>query len=59
MTKQTRFGLLMTLAFALISFGYLMIVQQYFISGKQIFDSVGDILRIAGFLVLFTAVLAG
>ena len=59
MTKQTRFGLLMTISFALLGFGYLMIVQQYFISGPQIYDSVGDILRIFGLLALLVAVLAG
>ena len=59
MTKQTRFGLLMTISFALIGFGYLMIVQQYFVAGPQIFDNVGDILRIFGFLALLIAILAG
>lgn len=59
MTKQTRFGLLMTLSFAFIGFGYLMIVQQYFVSGPQIFDNVGDILRLVGFVTLLIAVLAG
>ena len=59
MSKQTRFGLLMTLSFALIGFGYLMIVQQYFVSGPQTFDNVGDILRIVGFLTLRIAVLVG
>ena len=59
MSKQTRFGLLMTLSFALIGFGYLMIVQQYFISSSQIFDNVGDLLRLIGFVTLLIAVLAG
>lgn len=59
MTKPTRFGLLMTISFAVIGFGYLMIVQQYFIAGPQIFDNVGDLLRTAGFLTLLIAILAG
>ncbi len=59
MTKQTRFGLLMTLAFALLGFGYLMIVQQYFALSGSIYDNAGDIIRVFGLVSLFVAVVAG
>jgi hypothetical protein len=58
MTKETRFSLLMTGAFLLISFGYLTIVPKYF-QPSDVLDHAGDILRIAGTITLLIAVVIG
>jgi hypothetical protein len=59
MRKQTQFSLLMSVSFALLAFGYLMIIQQYFIASGTLFDNLGDILRMIGLLTLLVAVLGG
>lgn len=59
MKKQARFSLWMSIAFILLAFGYLMIVQQYFISSGATFDNIGDILRMIGLLSLLIAVIGG
>lgn len=59
MKKLTRFSLLMSISFALLAFGYLMIVQQYFLSTGNQFDNLGDIIRMAGLVTLLTAILGG
>lgn len=58
MTKATRFSLLMTGAFLLISFGYLTIIPKYF-QPSDVLDHAGDILRITGTLTLLVAVVVG
>ncbi len=59
MNKQTRFSLLMSIAFMLIAFGYLMIAQQYFVSNANLFDNIGDVTRMLGLCVLLLAVFGG
>jgi hypothetical protein len=57
--KQTRFSLLMALAFVLLGFGYLLIAQKFSVSNLMLFDNAGDFLRLGGLLLLLVAVLAG
>jgi len=59
MKKHTRFSLLMGISFALLAFGYLMIVQQYFIASGTFFDNEGDIIRMVGLVTLLVAVFRG
>jgi hypothetical protein len=59
MKKHTRFSLLMSISFALLAFGYLMIVQQYFIASGTFFDNEGDIIRMVGLVTLLIAVFGG
>jgi hypothetical protein len=59
MNKQTRFSLLMSIAFMLVAFGYLMIAQQYFVSDSGLFDNIGDLTRMLGLCVLLLAVFGG
>jgi hypothetical protein len=57
LSKQTRFSLLMSVAFLLLSFGYLLILEQYFAAGPNpsIFDNAGDVTRMVGFVTLLIA----
>ncbi len=55
-TKETRFSLLMSGAFLLISFGYWMAIPKYLTSGMGQVDQVGDIVRTCGILILLIAV---
>jgi hypothetical protein len=57
--KETRFSLLMSVAFLLLSLGYLMIAQQFLTTNQLLFDNIGDITRLIGLIVLLIAVLAG
>ena len=59
MKKQARFSLIMSIAFILLAFGYLMIIQQYFISSGAMFDNIGDIMRMIGLLALLIAIIGG
>jgi hypothetical protein len=61
LSKQTRFSALMSTAFLLLSFGYLLIFQQYLASGphQALFDNVGDMIRVVGLLALLAAILIG
>ena len=61
MTKQTRFSLLMSLSFLLISFGYFTLVSQYSFPHSQavLSDNVGDVMRVFGLITLLTAVVTG
>jgi len=59
MKKHTRFSLLMSISFVLLAFGYLMIVQQYFIASGSFFDNEGDIIRMIGLVTLLAAVFKG
>lgn len=58
-SKETRFSLLMSVAFLLFSIGYLMILPKYSISGLDLVDQLGDTTRICGLVVLFINVLRG
>jgi hypothetical protein len=58
--KQTRFGFLMSACFLFLSIGFLMDLQQYLVPHyAELFDALGDIGRLFGFLALLGAVLAG
>jgi hypothetical protein len=59
MSKQTRFSLLMTAAFFLLSFGYLIIILQYVVTPSVSFDNLGDVIRMVGLIALFAAVIKG
>lgn len=59
MSKQTRFSLLMGLAFLLLSFGYLVIVQQYVDPKAILLDNIGDVVRMGGLISLLIAVISG
>ncbi len=59
MSKETRFSLLMSVAFLFFSVGYLMILPKYSISGLDVVDRLGDTTRICGLVVLFINVLRG
>src|SRR2546427_8613368 len=55
--KETRFSLLMAVAFLLLSIGYGVLLQQYFVPLPDLFDSIGDLIRMGGLVILFLAVL--
>jgi hypothetical protein len=57
MAKRTRFSLFMSIAFLLLAFGYLVILQKYFVTDSGVFDSVGDIIRVFGLFALLAAIL--
>ncbi len=59
MQKETRFSLLMGLAFLLITFGIAVTTPWYFEQAKVLYLYVGDSMRTAGLVVLFVAFLAG
>ena len=56
-SKETRFSLLMSLTFLLLSFGYLLNVPKYSMPGMTLLDNVGDYTRISGLVVLLIAML--
>jgi len=56
MRNETRFSLLMGLAFLALSFGYWIILPKY-ISPNDALDRTGDIMRVCGLILLFLAVL--
>jgi hypothetical protein len=56
MRKETRFSLLMGIAFLLLCLGYSIIIPKY-VTPNDALDQNGDFIRIAGLLVLFLAVL--
>ncbi len=59
MSKQTRFSFLMGLAFLLLSFGYLVILQQYVTPNAVLLDNIGDVIRMGGLVILLAAVITG
>jgi hypothetical protein len=60
MTKETRFSLLMGIAFLLLSAGYLVIIPKYSATfNADLLDHTGDITRVCGLVVLSIAVLRG
>jgi hypothetical protein len=56
MDKETRFSLLMSVAFLLLSCGYLFIIPKY-TTPNDVLDRSGDLMRIAGLITLLFAVL--
>ncbi len=59
MTKETRFSVLMSAAFLLLSTGYFVIIPKYSIPNVDLLDHVGDITRVTGLITLLAAVLLG
>ena len=56
MEKETRFSLLMSVAFLFLSCGYLIIIPKY-TTPNNVLDRSGDLMRIAGLITLLFAVL--
>ena len=59
MSKETRFSLLMSLAFLLLAFGPWIIIGKYFFSYPDLLDITGDVIRMVGLGSLLAAVLGG
>lgn len=59
MRKETRFSLLMGIAFLLLSAGYVVLLQKYFVPLPDLVDNLGDLTRMVGLTVLFLGVLFG
>jgi hypothetical protein len=58
-SKGTRFSLLMSLAFVLLSIGYSLILPKYLFANQGGLDQIGDGIRILGLLILLSAYLKG
>ena len=58
MTKESRFSLLMSGAFLLLSIGYFIILPKYF-QPNDTLDHIGDITRIAGLITLLITIFFG
>jgi hypothetical protein len=54
-SKKTRFSLLMSVAFLLLSLGYVLILPKYLFAHQELLDHLGDVIRILGLLALFMA----
>jgi hypothetical protein len=59
MSKQSRFSLLMGMAFLMLSIGDLLIVEQYGIEESMLLHTLGDISQMGGLVALLFAVLLG
>ena len=59
LSKETRFSLLMSVAFLFFCAGYLIILPKYSVPGLDLLDRMGDITRICGLVTLFINVLQG
>jgi hypothetical protein len=57
--KETRFSFLMAAAFLLLSIGYGVLLQKYFVPLPELLDNLGDLIRMGGLVTLFLAVLWG
>jgi hypothetical protein len=58
-SKKTRFSLLMSAAFLLLSIGYCLVLPKYFLAHEELLDQLGDGVRILGLGVLLIAYLGG
>jgi len=58
-TKETRFSLMMSLAFLLLSAGYMLNVPKYSNHALTLLDNIGDVTRIFGLIILLVTVLIG
>lgn len=54
-SKKTRFSLLMSAAFLLLSLGYVLILPKYLFAHQEVLDHLGDVIRILGLIGLFMA----
>jgi len=59
MAKETRFSLLMGVAFLLLSAGYFVIIPKYSIPNLDLLDELGDLTRVGGLITLFVTILIG
>jgi hypothetical protein len=63
MTKETRFSLLMSGAFLVLSVGYILNIPKYILSASivdvKFLDSMGDTTRVSGLIILLIATLLG
>lgn len=59
MKKETRFSLLMGIAFLLLTVGQWLVFQKYFVTAGDIIDNIGDITRLVGQVILLVAVIIG
>jgi len=57
--KETRFSLLMGIAFLLLSFGYLIIFPKYILAHQDLLSNIGDTMRISGLVVFLIGYLVG
>lgn len=58
-SKETRFSLLISLAFILLSIGYALILPQYLLPHQEGLDYLGDGIRIVGLFILMGAYVKG
>jgi hypothetical protein len=59
MKKETRFSLLMSLAFLLLTLGPWIVIEKYYNANSTLLDNTGDITRMVGLVLLLAAVLMG
>jgi len=59
MSKETRFSLLMSLAFLLISVGISFYTMKFIVPHSLSFDFVGDSIRVVGLVILLIALFIG
>jgi hypothetical protein len=59
MGKETRYTLLMSVAFLLLTFGYIFILPPLFVPHLDMLSNTGNILRIVGLSMLLLAFLCG
>jgi len=54
-SKETRFSILISVAFLLLSIGYCLILPKLLVSHAEFLDQIGDMTRILGIIVLLSA----
>ncbi|MBA2681034.1 MAG: hypothetical protein H0U76_21890 [Ktedonobacteraceae bacterium] len=59
MKKETRFSLLMSVTFILLTVGQWLVFQKYFVAAGDVIDNIGDITRLVGQVVFLIAVIIG
>ena len=59
MSKKTRFSLLMSIAFALLSIGYFLVLPKYLFGHQEVLDQLGDAIRMVSIIVLLVAYARG
>jgi hypothetical protein len=59
LSKETRFSLLMSGAYLLLSIGYFLILPKYFLAHQEFYDQLGDGIRILGLIVILIAYVRG
>lgn len=59
MKKNTRFSLLMSAAFLLLTLGPWIAIEKYFVTNQFVLDTTGDVVRLVGLALLLVAVFWG